>query len=189
MKKILLFALFVFTFSFNVTAQQQQQQQQPSVPVQEANPADVASVDALIKATYDVISGDAGVKRDWGRFRSLFYRNARLMPSGKNQQTGVYGAGSITPDDYVARSGPFLEKEGFHEREIGRRTEIYGNIAHVFSTYETYKSKTDKTPFMRGINSFQLINDGKRWYVMTIFWQAETPDNKIPKKYLKMQKD
>ena len=175
-------------------AQQQQQQPTPTptatpAPVIEANPADVASIDAIIKATYDVISGDAGVKRDWARFRSLFHRTGRLMPSGKNPNTGVYGAGVLTPDDYIQRNGPFLEKDGFHEREIGRRTEIYGNIAHVFSSYESFRNKSDKTPFMRGINSFQLINDGKRWYVVSIFWQQETTDNPIPKKYLKMEKD
>jgi len=68
---------------------------------------------------------------------------------------------------------------------VARHTEIYGNIAHVFSTYEAFKTRDDKKPFMRGINSFQLLNDGKRWWVVNIFWQAETPDNPIPKKYLK----
>ena len=76
-------------------------------------------------------------------------------------------------------------KDGFFEREIARTVETYGNIAHVFSTYETFHSMSEKKPFMRGINSFQLLNDGKRWWVLTIYWQAETPENPIPKKYLK----
>lgn len=151
----------------------------------EANPADVATLDAIMKAVYDVISGDAGEKRDWDRFRTLFHKDARMIPSGKNPQTGVVGARALSPEDYVKRNEPFFAKEGFHEREVARTTEIYGNIAHVFSTYEAFKSLSDKKLFMRGINSFQLLNDGKRWWVMTIFWQAETPDNQIPKKYLK----
>ena len=78
-----------------------------------------------------------------------------------------------------------MEKEGFFERELARRTDVYGNIAQVFSTYQSFHTKTDKTPFTRGINSFQLLNDGKRWWVLTIYWQGETPENPIPKEYLK----
>ena len=154
----------------------------------EANPADVSSLDAIMKAVYDVISGDAGKARDWDRFRSLFHKDARLIPSGKNAQTGVVGARVLTPEDYITRSGPFLEKEGFHERELARHVDMYGNIAQVFSTYHAFKKADDKEPFMRGINSFQLLNDGKRWWVVTIYWQAETPDNLIPKQFLKSDK-
>lgn len=150
----------------------------------EANPADVASIDSIMKAVYDVISGDEGKARDWDRFRSLFHKDARLIPSGKNKETGVVSATSLSPEDYIKRAEPFLMK-GFHEREKARRIDQYGNIAQVFSTYESFHKSDDKTPFMRGINSFQLLNDGKRWWVVTIFWQAETPDNLIPKQYLK----
>ena len=153
-------------------------------PVKEANPADVTSIDAIMKAVYEVISGDAGQKRDWDRFRSLFHKDAKLIPTGKNQQTGVVGARFLTPEDYVQRAGPNLEKDGFHERELSRKVDQYGNIAHVFSTYVTFRNKNDTDPFMRGINSFQLMNDGKRWWVISIYWQAETPDNPIPVKYL-----
>ncbi len=147
--------------------------------------ADTASIDSIMKAVYNVISGNAGQKRDWDRFRSLFHKDAKLIPSGKNQQTGVTGARFLTPDDYVSMSGPVLERDGFHERELARHVDQYGNIAQVFSTYHAFRKKDDKEPFMRGINSFQLLNDGKRWWVVNIFWLAETADNPIPEKYLK----
>ena len=150
-----------------------------------ADPKDVATIDGIMKAVYDVISGDAGKPRDWDRFRTLFHKDARMIPTGKNSQTGVTGARTLTPEDYIKRTEPVFAKEGFHEREIARRTETYGNIAHAFSTYESFHSLSDKKPFMRGINSFQLMNDGKRWWVMTIFWQGETPETPIPKQYLK----
>jgi hypothetical protein len=153
--------------------------------VKEADPADVNSPDAIIKAVYDVISGDAGVERDWDRFRSLFHKDARLIPTGKNPQTGVVGAAALSPEQYVERTGPVFAKQGFHEKETARRTEQYGNILHAFSTYEARRTLADKEPFMRGINSFQLMDDGKRWWIVTIFWLAETPDNPLPKKYLK----
>lgn len=149
-----------------------------------ADPADVASIDSIMKATYDVISGDAGQARDWNRFRSLFFKDARLIPTGKDK-AGNIRISSISPEDYIKSSSSFFEKDGFFERETARTVEQFGNIAHVFSTYEAYRKKDDKKPFMRGINSFQLVNDGKRWYVLTIFWQAENDSLTIPKKYLK----
>jgi hypothetical protein len=159
-----------------------------AAPPKQANPVDVESIDAIMKAVYEVISGDAGQKRDWDRFRSLFHPDAKLIPTGKNPTTGVTIARFWTPEDYVTRSGPMLEKDGFHERELARRVDQYGNIAQVFSTYHAFRKKDDKEPFMRGINSFQLLNDGKRWWVMNIFWLAETPENPIPKEYLTSRK-
>lgn len=175
MKNLILLAVIFAATAFNALAQ----------TAKEANPADVASLDGIMKAVYDVISGDAGKPRDWDRFRSLFHKDARLIPSGKNAQTGVIAARVMTPEDYVTRSGPVLEKDGFHERELARHVDQYGNIAQVFSTYHAFRKADDKQPFLRGINSFQLLNDGKRWWVLTIYWQAETPDNPIPKQYLK----
>lgn len=174
MKKFLVLFVITFAFSINIMAQNK-----------EANPADVASIDSIIKAVYDLISGDAGKARDWDRFRTLFYKDARLIPSGKNPQTGIVGATALSPEDYVKRAEPAFLKDGFFEKEIANRKEIYGNIAQVFSTYESFRKSDEKKPFMRGINSFQLLNDGKRWWILSIFWQAETPENPIPKKYLK----
>ena len=157
---------------------------QPSpLPVSTANPADVATMDAIVAALYDVISGPPG-KRDWDRFRSLFYPGARLIPTGI-RQTGEAGSRVLSPDDYVQRSAPLLEKNGFFEREISRRTEKFANIAHLFSTYESRHAKEDKDPFARGINSIQMMNDGKRWWILSIFWQAEDPKNQLPAEYLR----
>lgn len=150
-----------------------------------ADPKDVGSLDSIMKAVYDSISGDAGKERDWDRFRSLFHPDARLIPVGKNAQTGIFGATNFSPDDYAKRAAAILVKDGFHERELARHVDLYGNIAQVFSTYHAFRKSDDKTPFLRGINSFQLLNDGKRWWVLTIYWQAETPDNAIPEKYLR----
>jgi len=148
-----------------------------------ANPNDVSSVDALIKAVYDVISGAAGEKRNWDRMRTLFVPDARMIPTGK-KANGDGTRRSMSVEDYITNSGPFLEKNGFFETEIGRKTEQYGNIVHVFSTYESRKLKEDEKPFMRGINSFQLWNDGKRWWVINILWESETKENPIPEKYI-----
>jgi hypothetical protein len=142
-----------------------------------ANPADVASIDAILGAVYDVISGPAGHKRDWNRMRSLFTANARLMPKG----TSGLRSGSV--EDYIAVSGPQLEQNGFIEREVARRVEQYGDIAHVFSTYEA-RNRADGPVFMRGINSLKLVRHQGRWWVVSIMWQAETPQNPLPGHYL-----
>ena len=147
------------------------------------NSADVSSVDAIIKAIYDVISGPAGQTRNWDRMRTLFIPEARMIPTGKNKD-GVSIIRTLSIEDYIKTSGPFLEKNGFFESEIGRTTEQYGNIIQIFSTYESRRTAADEKPFMRGINSFQLWNDGKRWWIVTIFWQSETPGNPIPEKYI-----
>ncbi len=154
------------------------------LPVYEANPADVSSMDAIIKALYDVISGEAGKKRDWNRFRSLFYAGARMIPTGKNPKTGKGGGRVSTLDEYIEGSSPFMEKQGFFEREIARRTETFRTITHVFSTYESKHKQTDEKPFARGVNSIQLLNDGKRWWILTVAWSAESPDEPLPEKYL-----
>lgn len=126
----------------------------------EANPADVSSLEAIMKAVYDVISGDADKPRDWDRFRSLFYKDARLIPSGKNAQTGVISARALSAEDYVTLASPTMAKVGFYERELARHVDQYGNIALVFSTYHSFHKAADKEPFARGINRFQLLNDG-----------------------------
>ena len=155
----------------------------PPSPVPAAAPADVASPEAIVAALYGVISGDRGVARDWDRFRSLFHPTARLMPSGLNAQ-GVGVVRSITPDEYIALAEPVLVGQGFHEREITRRSERFGRIVHVWTTYESLHALSDAQPFARGINSIQLFHDGTRWWILSVYWQGETPAEPIPADYL-----
>lgn len=153
--------------------------QQPATP--EARPEDVASTDAIIAAVYESISGPAG-PRDWDRFRSLFVPGARLIPTGRTA-AGEARIQVWTPDEYAERAGPLFDETPFYEVEAARIVEEFGSIAHVFSTYESRRNPAD-APFQRGINSFQLFNDGTRWWIVTIFWDAERDGNPIPAKYL-----
>ena len=110
------------------------------------------------------------------------HRKARM---GRNPQTGEVASRVRTPEEYITRSAPLLEQNGFFEREISRRTEKFGNIAHLFSTYESRHKAEDEKPFARGINSIQLMNDGKRWWVVTILWQGEDEKTPLPAEYLR----
>ncbi|MBS1841353.1 MAG: hypothetical protein JSS69_01280 [Acidobacteria bacterium] len=139
------------------------------------------SIDAIMAALYNVISGPAG-ERDWNRFRSLFLPEARMGAVHKNQD-GSFTARTFTAEGYVERAGGYFKEHAFFESELSRKTEQFGQEAHVFSTYESRNSTKEK-PFARGINSLQLFNDGKRWYVVGIFWDEERPDNQLPAKYL-----
>ena len=155
----------------------------PGLSAQEADPADVSSIDAIVAAVYDVISGSAGEARDWDRWRSLFIPEARLITM-RRAADGSVRRSVITPEEYATRSGPVLERDGFFEVEVGRVTEQFGQIAHLFSTYESRRRPDDAQPFARGINSFQLMNDGTRWWVVTVMWDSERADNPIPDRYL-----
>ena len=143
----------------------------------------VATLNSTIETLYSVISGDKRVKRDWDLFKHLFHKDAKLIPTGKNPK-GKIAARYMSPDDYIKTAGKWLVENGFHELEINRTVQTFGNITQVFSTYESFKSKSDTEPFMRGINSIQLMNDGERWWIINIYWMQESEENPITEEYL-----
>lgn len=143
----------------------------------------VQTLDGTLKTLYGVISGEKGEARNWELFKYLFKPEAKLIPSGKNKE-GVIGTRYMSADDYIESSGQWLIDNGFFEKEINRVVHTFGNITQVFSTYESFRSEADAKPFMRGINSIQLLNDGNRWWIVNIYWTQETNDNTIPKAYL-----
>ena len=152
-----------------------------------ANPSDVGSIDAIIAAAYDVISGPAGKERNWERERALFWPGARLIPTATAPGRNDVDLAPLMLDveAYVERVEPIFAKSGFYEKEVARRVEQFGRIAHVWSTYESRRDPSDAQPFMRGINSIQLFHDGIRWWIVTIYWQHESSVDPVPAKYLK----
>lgn len=154
---------------------------QQSAKLPPAAPSDVSSADAIIAATYDANSVMVDQKRGADRFRSLYAPNARMINSAYDPVAP--GLNDRTVDEYIAAalSGP--PRHGFREREIARTSEAYGSIMQVFSTYESRRDSSDTHP-TRGINSIQLFNDGHRWWIVSVLWDAEvkTP---IPPRYLK----
>jgi hypothetical protein len=141
-----------------------------SAPV--STKADLAAIDQAIRGVYEVISGPPGQKRDFDRMRSMFAPNATLKAIGPK---GLRG-GSL--DDYISRNAAILEKEGFTERELGRRVELWGGLA---TTWSAYDGRTASGSFHeRGINSFQLVKTDGKWLVASILWQEETPAVPLP---------
>jgi len=182
---LLIAAPLAFALAAPAFAQSHDTPAPPSHPVVTTVPpakdADVQTIDGIIAAIYDVISGPPGQARDFNRMRSLFVPGARMMPVGGKSKDAI-GIRLMTVNDYVASSGPLLLEKGFHEKELARKVEQFGNIAHVFTTYEAKIEKDNVT--MRGINSLQLMNDGKRWWIVSLMWQAESPELQLPAQYL-----
>jgi hypothetical protein len=157
--------------------------QSPSQPVTQtqsqpptANPSDVKSLDSILTALYAVISGPAG-DRDWNRLRSLFAKDARLTSVAKEDSD--HPARLLNVDDYINRAGPYFKTHAFFEQAIVNKVDRFGNMAQVFSSYESRNAPNEK-PFARGINSIQLFYDQNRWYVLSILWDEETPTNPLP---------
>lgn len=156
-----------------------------------ARPADVQTVDSLIAALYDVISGPAGKPRDWDRFRSLFLPDGRLgvirheTQAAEGRPAHPEDVVFLTPQDYVDRDDPYFKAHGFFERGIANRIEEFGNLVSVWSTYESRNAADDPKPFVRGINSLQIVKAQGRYWVASIIWDDERSGTTLPEKYLK----
>ena len=140
-------------------------------------------IDAVITELYAVISGPAGQERDWDRERNLFFPGAKLIRTIVDD-TGKPQALAMDMASYIENVNDYLVQNGFFEYEIARKTEIFGNVAHVFSTYEAKHRAEDAEPFKRGINSIQLFFDGERWWIINMIWDNERPGNPMPERYL-----
>ena len=155
------------------------------------NPADVDSVEHLMAALYDVISGPAGQQRDWARFRSLFLPDARMgvirpaTPAAADKPATNGDAVLFTPDTYVERDDPVFKTMSFFERTVANRIETFGNLTSVWSTYESRHDPKDAQPFARGINSLQIVHAQGRYWIANIIWDDERQGLTLPDKYLK----
>ena len=145
-----------------------------------ADPKDVSSIDGIIKAFYATISGPKGQPRQWSRDKTLYIPDVRFV--SMSEQTGKIRAGVMNHQQYVNGTNENFVFRGFTEREISRVTRRFGNIAHVFSTYEY--SNDDGSDKGRGVNSMELYWDGTRWWISSASWDDERPNNPIPKELL-----
>ena len=155
----------------------------PHVDVQTIapRPDDVATIDGIVKAYYEVVCGPAGTPRQWARDRTLYIPELRFVDVGYDK-SGAIVPRIRTHQEYVDASNPMAD-EGFFEKEIHRVSERFGPIAHVWSTYESRRTETGPV-IARGINSIELFWDGKRWWIANAIWTDETKGTPIPKEYL-----
>jgi hypothetical protein len=147
---------------------------------------DTGSIAAVTAAIYDSLSFAPGGEPDWRRFEALFHPDGRLAPpSGPGaERSPLLDLATFQERSraYIGEVG--LRARGFHERELGRRTERFGRVAHVMSGYESLYQPGDAEPFARGVNSIQLLHEQDRWWVLSIAWDVEGPERPIPAEYL-----
>lgn len=196
MKKYIPFLMFVVLLGTLLFAQQSEPPQPHPMPPQmpifsaaelaakvpAAKAEDVNSIDSIMRAVYEAISGPQGT-RDWNRFRSIFLPQARFTEVHK-MPDGSFSVISWSVDEFVRDATEVFSKESFYENGIVNDPQRYGQMAQVFSSYESRHAPGEK-PFSRGINSMQLLNDGTRWWVVSIAWDSERPDNPLPAKFSK----
>jgi hypothetical protein len=154
-----------------------------------ARSSDVESIDGILTAIYEVISGPAGA-RDWDRERSLFLAGARLVPTRLSPEGGAM-AEVFDVEGYIASRTPMFAEQDVWETEIARQVFVFGNFAHVLSSYELRRSSPGggELPVVRGVNSIQLFNDGRRWWITAVIWDNERPGVAIPEQLLPGQVD
>jgi hypothetical protein len=156
--------------------------QDSTAAVPAPDPKDVQSLDAIVAAIYDVISGPPG-PRDWNRFNSLFFPEARLVAVRAPKDGSRPSLVVMNPKGYQDRAGSHFLEHGFFEHELSRKTDSFGAMTHIYTTYESRETKDGK-PIDRGINSMEFFYDGVRYWCVQIYWDSERPGNVIPEKYL-----
>lgn len=163
---------------------------QPAPPSMSRRPSDAdgASADAVVAALYASVSHDEASAPNWERMRNLFLQVGMLIPP-KNPRSDMFTVLDVDGFEQRVREGIAAAKQkgeptSFFEKEISRRTDCFGNVCQIFSTYESRRAAADEKPFVRGINSIQLVNDGRRWWIASVAWDQERPDNPIPAQYL-----
>ena len=152
------------------------------VPRIAARPSDVGTVESIVKADYECISGGVGVPRQWARDFTLYDPNARSFTPSRDDK-GVLTVWSPTQQEYADEADAHFVKEGFVEHELAHKIYRFGNVATVFSSYEGKMSTTGAT-YSRGVNIYQLYYDGKRWWISSVSWDGASYVNDIPAELL-----
>ena len=154
-----------------------------TIPIIAANPVDVATIEAIVKASYETISGGVGVPRQWGRDRTLYDPHVRFVGIERDKKTGAASVQPSNEQEFADESDASMVKDGFTERELGSQIHRFGNVATVLSSYEGKVASTGRV-VTRGVNIFQLYYDGRRWWILSAVWDEEQPGNRIPKELL-----
>jgi hypothetical protein len=169
------------TFALGLVASRLDAQPKP-LAAKPARPEDVTTLDGIMKAYYDVVSGPAGSLPDPGRDQSLHDPNAQVALLDRKAD-GTAAVVVTTLAGYYEKSGTGPRKRGFFEHEIHRVVQRIGSLVHVWSTYESAETPNGKA-FSRGINSIQMYWDGKRFWILGWVFDDERNGNKVPDEYL-----
>ncbi|MEJ6473676.1 hypothetical protein [Pseudoalteromonas piscicida] len=135
------------------------------------NPKQAAQIETLISALYDTVSGRPEEIKDWHLLKQLFSPEAMITPVFHKGGDVIAQPGSV--DQFIALNKRLFKDVGFFEREVSQKIFKFGHMANVLSVYESRRSP-ELAPYARGVNSFQLLNDGRRWCVLSVTWDSES---------------
>lgn len=135
------------------------------------NPPEARSLDTILPALYGIVSGKAGSVRNWPLLKDLFAKNAVITPV-YHDENGQSLAEMITVDAFIALNKSTFKDQDFFEQEIARQTFVFGHMANILSHYQS-RDVVGAEPYAQGINSFQLLNDGRRWCVISVTWDSD----------------
>jgi len=154
-----------------------------SIPKISPRPEDVSTLDGIVKAYYEVVSGPAEQPRQWDRDATLYIPNVRFIIL-REDATGKTTAQSMTHQEFVDSSDASLKGKAFYEHEIHRITHRAGNVVHLLSTSE-HMSSPDGPVEGRSIDSLELFWDGSRWWITNVnIWDVESAKHPLPGEFL-----
>jgi hypothetical protein len=137
---------------------------------------DPAIVQALTKL-YDVISFEEGAEPNWNGLQAVFHERARIT------RITPEGSDYLEPASFLAMTRSMLELgayTSFYEFEVAREVRQFGNMAQVWSLYETRRNRSAAQPLGRGISSIQLIYEGDVWRVLGLLWDEQQAERQQP---------
>ena len=127
--------------------------------------------EALTRRLYEVVSAPAG-ERHWEDIRELYHPRATLVRTGVDDQGQPFVL-AMSFDEYIENVTELLESTEFSEIEIRQEVTVFGNVARLASVYEYMSRSSGVTRQGRGVNFFNLVNEGQGWKVMNIVWDNE----------------
>ena len=140
---------------------------------------DLEQIGAAVDEMYAMISGPAG-PRDWSRQANCFHPDARQIRTWVDE-SGRPAMKMMGLDDYAGDTAPYFAEHDFYEIETGRRIDLFGNVAQVWSAYEARRSPGDAEPERRGINSIQLFKSPEAgWRIVSMIWDNERAGQTVP---------
>lgn len=131
---------------------------------------DVKSIDAIIDAYYDVISGSSDDPWQFERDHYIHSDHAVIIRLDNNGNADAHSLEA----EYIPMG--LAPKENFYEKELKRIVSQFGNVAQVWSAYEI-RSNPEIASNVRGLNSIQLHFEKGRWWIDSWSFQMASDKN------------
>ncbi len=147
------------------------------LPIGPVNVQDVSTIEGIITASYEALSGPPGKRRDWARYRSLCDPDVRLVSASGDSKTGKTKIIRWNLQKYIHDVDGYLVGTGFEDKKLACVPKLYGNVATVLCGFE---GREQSKLVERGVAIYQIYNDGSRWWITSVIWDREHPGNPIP---------